>query len=273
IANKLDSVLEKMNVDSVEKLLKKHKAKDIVDLRTYIRTLSKTLISNKTRIESATKRIEKGKSQVKGLEETEVKMKELGAEIESLEEIKEHARYVRRKLVKGFIADYVFQKRLIGIIRKATNSYVDAFTNGQYTSIDLEPTPEKGRSGAGLLLRIWDERDKAKKRTAQLSFGDRTAISLGLRLGISRTMSSIRPFKDSPAIAPRVRSVLLDEPLGGLDSERRTSVVKNLVGDESFEQIFLITHTDVRGWEGVPVIEVSKSGSASDAVLALSPDT
>jgi ABC-type lipoprotein export system ATPase subunit len=86
-------------------------------------------------------------------------------------------------------------------------------------------------------------------------------------------MSSIRPFKDSPAIAPRVRSVLLDEPLGGLDSERRTSVVKNLVGDESFEQIFLITHTDVRGWEGVPVIEVSKDGSASDAVLALSPDT
>ncbi len=273
IAKKLGSVLEKMNVDSVEKLLKKHKVKDIVDLQTYIRTLSKTLISNKTHIESAVKRIEKDKSQVKDLEETEVKMKDLGAEIESLEELKEHTRYVRRKLVSGFIADYVFQKRLIGIIRKATNRYVDAFTNGQYTSIDLEPTPAKGRAGPGLLLRIWDERDKAKKRTAQLSFGDRTAISLGLRLGISRTMSSIRPFKDSPAIAPRVRSVLLDEPLGGLDSERRTSVVKNLVGDESFEQIFLITHTDVRGWEGVPVIEVSKSGSASDAVLALSPDT
>jgi exonuclease SbcC len=273
IAKRLGLVLEKMNVDSVEKLLKKHKVKDIVDLQTYIRTLSKTLISNKTHIESAVKRIEKDKSQIKDLEETEVKMKDLGAEIESLEELKEHTRYVRRKLVSGFIADYVFQKRLIGIIRKATNRYVDAFTNGQYTSIDLEPTPAKGRAGPGLLLRIWDERDKAKKRTAQLSFGDRTAISLGLRLGISRTMSSIRPFKDSPAIAPRVRSVLLDEPLGGLDSERRTSVVKNLVGDESFEQIFLITHTDVRGWEGVPVIEVSKSSSASDAVLALSPDT
>jgi DNA repair exonuclease SbcCD ATPase subunit len=262
-----------MNVDSVEKLLKKHKAKDIVDLRTFIQTLSKTLISNKTRIESAVKRIQKDKSQVRDLEETAVKMKELGAEIDSLEELQEHARYVRRKLVSGFIADYVFQKRLIGIIRKATNRYVDAFTNGQYTSIDLEPTPAKGRAGPGLLLRIWDERDKAKKRTAQLSFGDRTAISLGLRLGISRTMSSIRPFKDSPAVAPRVRSVLLDEPLGGLDSERRFSVVKNLVGEESFEQIFLITHTDVKGWEGVPVIEVSKSGSASNAILALSPDT
>ena len=273
IAKKLGVILEKMEVDSVEKLLKKHKVKDIVDLQTYIQTLSKTLISNKTYIESANKRIEKDKSQVKELEATVVKMRELGAEIESLENLKEHTRYVRRKLVSGFISDYVFQKRLIGIIRKATNRYVDAFTNGQYTSIDLEPTAAKGRGGAGLLLRIWDERDKAKKRTAQLSFGDRTAISLGLRLGISRTMSSIRPFKESPAIAPRVRSVLLDEPLGGLDSERRISVVKNLVGDESFEQIFLITHTDVRGWEGVPVIEVSKTGSASDAILALSPDT
>ena len=273
IAKKLGGSLEKMDVDSVEKLLKKHKVKDIVDLQTYIRTLSKTLISNKTHIESAIKRIEKDKSQVKALEETVVKMRELGGEIESLEDLKEHTRYVRRKLVSGFISDYVFQKRLIGIIRKATNRYVDAFTNGQYTSIDLEPTAAKGRGGAGLLLRIWDERDKAKKRTAQLSFGDRTAISLGLRLGISRTMSSIRPFKDSPAIAPRVRSVLLDEPLGGLDTERRISVVKNLVGDDSFEQIFLITHTDVRGWEGVPVIEVSKTGSASDAILALSPDT
>jgi ABC-type molybdenum transport system ATPase subunit/photorepair protein PhrA len=62
--------------------------------------------------------------------------------------------------------------------------------------------------------------------------------------------------------------VLLDEPLGGLDKGRRSSVVRNLVNDESFEQIFLITHTDVQGWEGVPVIEVNKSGATSTAVLS-----
>ncbi len=272
LANTLGSVLKKMNVESVQVLLKKHKVKDILDLQNNIIKLKETLIANKTNIESTSKRIERGKEEVKELEEKQVKMKELGAQIQTIEDLKEHATYVRRKLVSGFIADYVFQKRLIGIIRKATNGYVDAFTNGQYTSIDLEPTPAKGRAGPGLLLRIWDERDKAKKRSSQLSFGDRTAISLGLRLGISRTMSSIRPLKESPSVAPRVRSVLLDEPLGGLDRDRRISVVKNLVNDESFEQIFLITHTDVRGWEGVPVIEVSKSGSASDAILVLSPD-
>ncbi|MFW9862077.1 MAG: AAA family ATPase [Candidatus Thorarchaeota archaeon] len=272
LANTLGSVLRKMNVESVKMLLKKHKVNDILHLQSNIIRLKETLIANKTSIESASKRIERGKEEVKELEEKQVKMKELGAQIQSIEELKEHTTYVRRKLVSGFIADYIFQKRLIGIIRKATNVYVDAFTNGQYTSIDLEPTPAKGRAGPGLLLRIWDERDKAKKRSSQLSFGDRTAISLGLRLGISRTMSSIRPLKESPAVAPRVRSVLLDEPLGGLDRGRRISVVKNLVNDQSFEQIFLITHTDVGGWEGVPVIEVSKSGSGSDALLVLSPD-
>ena len=181
----------------------------------------------------------------------------------------EHEKYVRRRLVRGFVTDYVFQKRLLGIIRGATNPYVQSFTNGQYTAIDLEPTPAKGRSGPGLILKIWDERDKAWKKTSQLSYGDRTAISLGLRMGISRTMSSIRPLKDSPVTTPRVRSVLLDEPLGGLDKARREAVVRNLVNDQSFEQILLITHTDVQGWEGIPVIDVSKTGAASNAVLEL----
>ena len=88
-----------------------------------------------------------------------------------------------------------------------------------------------------MILKIWDERDKAWKKTTQLSYGDRTAISLGLRLGISRTMSSIRPLKDSPILIPRVRTVLLDEPLGGLDKLRREAVVRTLVNDQSFEQI------------------------------------
>jgi exonuclease SbcC len=203
------------------------------------------------------------------LEGKEVLMKQMGAEIQELKSLNEHAKYVRRKLVSGFVADYVFQKRLLGIIRSATNQYVRFFTSGQYTSIDLEPTPSTKRSGPGLLLRIWDERDQAWKKPNQLSYGDRTAISLGLRLGISRTMSSIRPLRDSPIHTPRVKSVLLDEPLGGLDKVRREAVLSNLVNDKNFEQILLITHTDVQGWEGVPIIEVAKAGLGSTAILEI----
>jgi hypothetical protein len=31
----------------------------------------------------------------------------------------------------------------------------------------------------------------------------------------------------------------------------------------------LITHTDVQGWEGIPVIDVSKTGASSNAVLEM----
>jgi ABC-type transport system involved in cytochrome bd biosynthesis fused ATPase/permease subunit len=82
-------------------------------------------------------------------------------------------------------------------------------------------------------------------------------------------MSRIRPLKNSPIITPRVKTVMLDEPLGGLDKARRESVVSNLMNDSNFEQILLITHTDVQGWEGVPIVEVAKAGLGSTATLEL----
>ncbi|NHI83780.1 MAG: hypothetical protein EAX81_05715 [Candidatus Thorarchaeota archaeon] len=267
-ASRLSDVLAKMEVADIEKLLKKHKADDLNELRNSILVQQNNLKSSKSECDRLRQEIDDANEQIVKNEGKETQMKRMEAEISSLKAIDEHTKYVRRKIVSGFIADYVFQKRLIGIIRTASNKYVRSFTNNQYTAIDLEPTPARGRAGPGLVLKIWDDRDKANKKTNQLSFGDRTAISLGLRLGISRTMSSIRPLKDSPAISPRVRCVLLDEPLGGLDKNRRTAVVQNLVDDQSFEQIFLITHTDVQGWEGVPVIEVTKAGSTSNAAIS-----
>ena len=64
-----------------------------------------------------------------------------------------------------------------------------------------------------------------------------------------------------------------DEPLGGLDRQRRLSVVANLVNDKSFQQILLITHTDIQSWQGVPVIDVQKTDGGSTAVLRLSDES
>jgi len=259
----LTNILSSAGVSDIDALLKKFKAPSVSDLQMQVARFKTTIKEAKKSTSEIESNIGREELQISDLEGKEVLMKQIGAEIEDLKRINEHAKYVRRKLVSGFVADYVFQKRLIGIIRSATNQYVRFFTNNQYTSIDLEPTKSTKRSGSGLLLKIWDERDQAWKKTGQLSYGDRTAISLGLRLGISRTMSSIRPLRDSPALTPRVRSVLLDEPLGGLDKMRREAVVSNLVNDKNFEQIFLITHTDVQGWEGVPsylLLKLQKRG-------------
>ena len=262
-------LLDESGIKNVDTLLKKFGKESIIDLRTEVTSLETSLKALRIQISEIESNIQREQDEITKLESKRSEMERIGSEIAEFKNMSEHAKYVRRKLVSGFVTDYVFQKRLLGIIRGATNPYVKSFTNGQYTAIDLEPTAAKGRGGAGLILKIWDERDQAWKKTSQLSFGDRTAISLGLRMGISRTMSSIRPLKDSPVVTPRVRSVLLDEPLGGLDKSRREAVVRNLVNDQSFEQILLITHTDVQGWEGIPVIDVSKTGAASNAVLEM----
>lgn len=265
----LSALLETAGIPDVKSLLKKFGVSTIEEVHNKIGNLEAVLREARRGTSEIEENIRKEQGLITELEGKEVLMRQMGAEIKELETLNVHAKYVRRNLVNGFVADYVFQKRLIGIIRSATNQYVRFFTNGQYTSIDLEPTPATKRSGAGLLLKIWDERDQAWKKTSQLSFGDRTAISLALRLGISRTMSSIRPLKDSPIITPRVKTVMLDEPLGGLDKARRESVVSNLINDTNFEQILLITHTDVQGWEGVPIVEVAKAGIGSTATLEL----
>jgi hypothetical protein len=41
------------------------------------------------------------------------------------------------------------------------------------------------------------------------------------------------------------------------------------MNDASFEQIFLITHTDIQEWDEVPMIDVTKSGSSSVATLQM----
>ncbi len=263
------TVLKEGEIESVDTLLKQYKVESVLDLQKNVVKFETNLKALRKETSESEGTIQREQDTISELQGKKSDMERIGAEIVELENMNEHAKYVRRKLVSGFVTDYVFQKRLLGIIRGATNPYVQSFTNGQYTAIDLEPTQAKGRSGAGLILKIWDERDQAWKKTSQLSYGDRTAISLGLRMGISRTMSSIRPLKDSPVVTPRVRSVLLDEPLGGLDKSRREAVVRNLVNDQSFEQILLITHTDIQGWEGIPVIDVSKTGAASNAVLEM----
>ncbi len=267
--DELSKILGDVGVSDIDVFLQKFKVTSVSSLQMKVAKFESTLKEARRSTGEIEENIRREELQVSDLEGKKILMKQMGAEIEELKILNEHAKYVRRKLVSGFVADYVFQKRLIGIIRSATNQYVRFFTNGQYTSIDLEPTQATKRSGSGLILKIWDERDQAWKKTGQLSYGDRTAISLGLRLGISRAMSSIRPLRDSPVVTPRVRSVLLDEPLGGLDKMRRESVVTNLINDKNFEQIFLITHTDVQGWDDVPSIDVAKEGSSSTATLEM----
>ncbi|MCF2135962.1 MAG: AAA family ATPase [Candidatus Thorarchaeota archaeon] len=272
LKDEIRDLYKQLGVEDISDLLKKHSVASASEFKRLSATYKTKIESIEERLERITEDMKEQQQKVEELERKIVAMTQLRAEMDSLNDLHAHAQYIRRNLIKGFVADWVFQKRLVGIIQTATDRYITEFTNGQYTQIDLVPTKARGRSGSGLALKIKDIRDNLIKSKEQLSFGDRTAVSLALRLGISRTMSSIRPLKDSPAISPRVRSVLLDEPLAGLDKERRASVVRNLTNDRGFDQIFLITHTDVSEWDDVSVIDVEKSGKASTATLRRASD-
>ncbi|MHA1772255.1 MAG: AAA family ATPase [Candidatus Thorarchaeota archaeon] len=272
LKDEIRGLYKQLGIEDISDLLKKHGVGSVSEFKRLSATFKTKIESIEERLKRITADMTEQQQKVEDVERNIVAMTQLRAEIDSLNDLHAHAQYIRRNLIKGFVADWVFQKRLVGIIQTATDRYITEFTNGQYTQIDLVPTKARGRSGSGLALKIKDIRDDLIKSKEQLSFGDRTAVSLALRLGISRTMSSIRPLKDSPAISPRVRSVLLDEPLAGLDKERRASVVRNLTNDRGFDQIFLITHTDVSEWDDVSVIDVEKSGKASTATLRRASD-
>ncbi len=263
----LTSTFKKVGVPDLDALLSRYGVKDLPTLRNQARVLKTQIEALERRCEDLRRDIDRRKDRIEELRVEVETMRQRGAEIEELRRYAEHARYVRLNLAKGFVSDWVFQKRLIGIIRRVTVDYLASFTAQQYTSIDLVPA-STGRT-PGLVLEVYDQRDGLRKRKEKLSYGDRTAVSLALRMGIARTMSVLRPLRDSPSNAPRVRCVMLDEPLSGLDAERRQAVVLSLVNDSNFRQIFLITHTEVQNLEGVPVIEVEKSGDYSTATLVL----
>jgi DNA repair exonuclease SbcCD ATPase subunit len=58
-------------------------------------------------------------------------------------------------------------------------------------------------------------------------------------------MARIRPFKNSEKRSPIINSIIMDEPMASLDSNRRCILLHILTQDKSFNQIFLVTHTDI----------------------------
>ena len=69
------------------------------------------------------------------------------------------------------------------------------------------------------------------------SGGERTLINLALRLSLSRVIGSLHGVK--------MQSLFLDEVLGALDAVNREEVVKVVAFlSRSFEQVFVISHTD-----------------------------
>jgi exonuclease SbcC len=165
-----------------------------------------------------------------------------------------------QKYVEGFIAEDLISNKMLANIQQSTSGYIYLFTRGRYSELYLEPTRQKT-----LVMSIKDEESGFIKGQNLLSGGDKAAIGLGLRIGISDLLKRIRPLKTSPYQPPKMDVLVLDEPLGSLDEERRAKVIEGLLAEEKFSQIFLITHTNIRRRFRAPLINIQSSKTGSVA--------
>lgn len=265
LKNKLKEMLSKEGYTDVQEMLAKFNFKNLKELHQYVISLNEEYARKETEVDKLIEGISKIEREINELQREKEEMIKIDKEIKENKKILQHLMHLRRVLMKNFLSQWVVQKRLLGTVKHTAASYLLRFTCGQYSNVDLVPTKPTGERGSGILLTVLDESDGIVKSKDMLSFGDRTAVGLALRLGISKTMSRIKPLKESPQKTPRIRCVLLDEPLGGLDISRRKEVVDQLVEDEGFEQIFLITHMEIDRKEEIPRVIVRKEGNVSVA--------
>lgn len=270
LENQFKEMLSKIGYSSIEDMLSKFNFTNLNELNQYVNDLSDNITRIDVEIKKLNEDIGRIESEITKLQKEKEEMLKLEKEIKETKKVLQHITYLRKVLMKNFLSQWVVQKRLLGTIKHTAASYLLRFTCGQYSNVDLVPTKATGERGSGILLTVLDESDGIVKNKDMLSFGDRTAVGLALRLGISKTMSRIKPLKESPQKTPRIRCVLLDEPLGGLDTSRRKEVIDQLVEDEGFEQIFLITHMEVERKTEIPRVVVRREGNISVAEFVAS---
>src|SRR5918995_213529 len=205
------------------------------------------------RIEEKTKIIENIQGDISFLiEDIQLRRKKIINLRSAEEKLKENEYLLKHLLfllgeVDGFISTDIVEGRLSDILMKSTNFYLIPFTEGRYEIINISSTMRKikDRISHGLTLTLVDNKDNITKNKEQLSGGDESALGLALRISISKLMSTIRPFKHVEKKVPMINFIIMDEPLTSLDEFRRNVIMNILMKDQSFKQIFLISHAEI----------------------------
>jgi len=257
----IQTSLKNYKVKNLDELAQNYKLKDFDELFVHIKTLDDDIKRNQqdkthtlNTIKEKSELIDKLSKQIDDNKKKEEKLAEIDLEISIFDQV--------RTYVEKFIAEDLISNRMLAGIQQATRSHIYLFTKGRYSELYLEPTKSKT-----LHLSIKDEELGFVKSQTLLSGGDKAAIGLGLRIGISELLKRIRPTKDSPIEPPKMDILVLDEPLGSLDEERRSKVIEGLVAEKRFSQIFLITHTNIRSRFKAPIITIQTgAGSAGSNV-------
>ena len=242
----LQTFCDDIKVSNIHNLLANFYCNSIDDL------ISKRL-NVTVRIEEKAKTIENIQGDISYLtEEIEIRTKKIISLRTAEEKLKEKEYLLKHVLfllgeIDGFISTDIVEGRLSDVLMKSTNFYLIPFTEGRYEIANISSTMRKikDRISHGLTLTLVDNKDHITKNKEQLSGGDESALGLALRISISKLMSTIRPFKHVEKKVPMINFIIMDEPMTSLDEFRRNVIMNILMKDQSFRQIFLISHAEI----------------------------
>ncbi len=262
IENSIQNSLQSYKVKNLDEFAQKYNLSDFNDLYDHVKSIDddiknkeSTKAHNLDTIRERSEKIVKLNKQIEENKKKEIELAKIDMELSIFDEV--------RSLVEKFIAEDLISNRMLAGIQQATRGYIYLFTKGRYSELYLEPTKAKT-----LNMSIKDEELGFVKSQTLLSGGDKAAIGLGLRIGISELLKRIRPTKDSPIEPPKMDILVLDEPLSALDEERRSKVIEGLIAEKRFSQIFLITHTNIRNRFKAPTISVNIGSGSSGSLVS-----
>ena len=230
----IHNLLANFNCNSIDELISKR-----LNITVRIEEKAKTIENIQEDISYLTEEIEIRGKKIISLRVAEEKLKEK-------EYLLKHVLFLLGE-VDGFISTDIVEGRLSDVLMKNTNFYLIPFTEGRYEIANISSTMRKikDRISHGLTLTLVDNKDHITKNKEQLSGGDESALGLALRISISKLMSTIRPFKHVEKKVPMINFIIMDEPMTSLDEFRRNVIMNILMKDQSFKQIFLISHAEI----------------------------
>lgn len=243
----MQDILRELSSTSLDTSLSGFQCKTVDELIIKRKTLGNIIIDRKRPLDMLKMHIFTLKDEIKNREENITKLSQTEQLMLKEENELRHVKYLRGE-IDGFVSNYVVEGKMVGVLKQATNHYLTQLTEGRYTVDNISSTMRRvggGMESHGLEITLMDSMDNVMKNKEKLSGGDETALGLALRIAISKLMARIRPFKNSEKRPPIINSVIMDEPMASLDSNRRCMLLNILTQDKSFNQIFLVTHTDI----------------------------
>jgi exonuclease SbcC len=234
-------LLNKLGINTINVMLERFNVSKLHDIVTAIQVLFQEKKEKLSQYNSLQNDINEGNIRLNKLLDEINKLDDIEKQIRQEESTIKHHDVLIKPYLEQFISQEVIQNKLFKSLRSVVSKYLQQFTYGQYKMNEIVIT--KHGKTHGVSITLTDLIDGLEKDKDMLSGGDKAALGLALRMGISELMGHIRPFRSSGLHPIYFKTIILDEPLGSLDTARREGVLAALMNNKAFNQIFLITHT------------------------------